>query len=98
MELEALQLPESNLQVLDLDPPVSTPDQVVSRQRRGGQSLLGGVLQCSKRLLPAGPTAHPVTLATQEAKAEGSQTSGLLELCNKTLSWNKKQKGQLGHI
>ncbi|XP_021497841.1 myotonin-protein kinase isoform X7 [Meriones unguiculatus] len=28
MELEALQLPESDLQVLDLEPPVSTPDQV----------------------------------------------------------------------
>lgn len=50
MELEALQLPEADLQVLNLEPPVSPPNQVVSTQRRRltknlqreGQSLLGG--------------------------------------------------------
>lgn len=41
MELEALQLPVSDLQGLDLQPPVSPPDQAVSRLR-GGQSFLGG--------------------------------------------------------
>lgn len=41
MELEALQLPVSDLQGLDLQPPVPPPDQVVSRLR-GGQSFLGG--------------------------------------------------------
>lgn len=35
MELEALQLPEADLQVLSLEPPVSPPDQVVSIQWRG---------------------------------------------------------------
>lgn len=49
MELEALQLPEADLQVLNLEPPVPPPDQVVSSQeslvkteQREGQSLLGG--------------------------------------------------------
>lgn len=35
MELEALQLPEADLQVLNLESPVSPPNQMVSRQRRG---------------------------------------------------------------
>lgn len=70
--------------VSDLQPPASPPDQVVRRE-------VGGC--------PCGascPTTHPVTPATQEAQAEPSQTQGLLQLCNETLSWNKKQRRKLG--
>lgn len=49
MELEALQLPVSDLQGLELQPPVSPPDQAVSRLRGGKASWVG---------VPAVPTAR----------------------------------------
>jgi hypothetical protein len=61
MELEALQLPVSDLQGLDLQPPVSPPDQVVSRLR-GGQSFLGGCT-CSANCQAVNSVGHCPQLA-----------------------------------
>lgn len=106
MELEALQLHEADLQVLNLEPPVSPPNQMVSREERADQEpaegraelagwvhLLSQALQFTFQWHLAGccfSKTQQHALATQEEQAEGYQSQGLLVLCNETLSLSEK--------